>query len=116
MHGYKRIQILASGRDDGVVVMDKAAAEKETEERSRGLSKTQTGYVTSNKMDKSVVVTVTQYKKHADYGKYIRRTKKYMAHDERNECNVGDQVRIVETRPLSKNKRWRVQAIVERAA
>lgn len=96
-----------------------ATAEKakggRTQTEGRGLSKTEEGIVTSNKMDKSVVVTIVSYKKHAAYGKYVRRTKKYMAHDERNECQVGDKVRIVETRPLSKLKRWRVQEVVERA-
>jgi small subunit ribosomal protein S17 len=86
-----------------------------TETRERGLKKTQLGYVTSNKMDKTVVVSVSSQKKHPTYGKYVRRTKKYFAHDERNECQVGDRVLIVESRPLSKNKRWRVREIVERA-
>ena len=88
----------------------------EGQEQKRGLVKSQEGYVASNKMNKTVVVTVTSQKKHGQYGKYLRRTKKYMAHDEKNECQVGDRVLIVETRPLSKNKRWRVQSIVERAA
>ncbi|MFN8390898.1 MAG: 30S ribosomal protein S17 [Bdellovibrionota bacterium] len=77
--------------------------------------KTEEGYVTSNKMDKSVVVSIVSYKKHATFGKYVRRTKKYMAHDEKNECQIGDRVRIVETRPLSKSKRYRVQSVLERA-
>lgn len=81
----------------------------------RGQAKTQEGYVSSNKMDKSVVVSIVSYKKHPTFGKYVRRTKKYMAHDEKNDCRVGDKVRIIECRPLSKNKRWRVQSIVERA-
>ena len=91
--------------------------EKATEatKSSRGLSKTQEGVVASNKMDKSVVVVIQQQKKHANYGKYVLRTKRYVAHDERNECLIGDRVRIVECRPMSKTKRWRVQAIVERA-
>ena len=88
----------------------------ESEEQGRGLKKSRQGYVISNKMDKSVVVAVVTHKKHPQYGKYVRRTKRYMAHDENNECNEGDRVNIVETRPLSKRKRWRVQAIVERAA
>lgn len=87
----------------------------ETETIKRGLSKTQEGEVTSSKMNKSVVVTIVSYKKHASYGKYVRRTKKYMAHDEKNECQVGDRVKIVETRPLSKMKRWRVQQVIEKA-
>ena len=88
-----------------------AAAEKS----GRGLSKVQEGYVTSNKMQKTVVVSIVSYKKHPQYGKYVRRTKKYMAHDERSECQIGDRVQIVETRPLSKLKRYRVQKIIERA-
>lgn len=83
--------------------------------KKRGIAKTEVGQVTSNKMAKSVVVSIMTYKKHAAYGKYIRRTKKCMAHDEKNECQVGDRVRIVETRPLSKMKRWRVQEILEKA-
>ena len=73
------------------------------------------GIVVSDKMEKTVVVAVTIKKKHPIYGKYITSTKKYKAHDEKNECNVGDTVRIVETRPLSKDKYFRVQEIVERA-
>lgn len=84
-------------------------------EVGRGLSKTQEGIVTSNKMDKTVVVTIITYKRHRAYGKYVRFTKKYMAHDEKNECQIGDRVLIVESRPLSKSKRWRVRSIVERA-
>lgn len=86
--------------------------EKQTE---RGLQKSQEGYVASNKMNKSIVVTVESFKKDPRFGKFVRATKKYMAHDERNECNIGDRVRIVESRPLSKNKRWRLQEILERA-
>ena len=81
----------------------------------RGLAKTREGRVTSNKMDKTVVVSVSTYKKHPQYGKYVMRTKKYRAHDERNECQIGDRVLIVESRPLSKSKRWRVRKIVEKA-
>ncbi|MCB0323488.1 MAG: 30S ribosomal protein S17 [Bdellovibrionales bacterium] len=87
----------------------------ESEVRTRGLPKMQQGTVVSNKMNKSVVVAVVTHKRHPQYGKYIRRTKRYMAHDETNQCNEGDQVMIVQTRPLSKSKRWRVQSIVERA-
>ena len=88
---------------------EKAVAKK------RGLAKTQEGVVASSKMDKSVVVVVQQHKKHDNYGKYMLRTERYVAHDEKNECQVGDKVRIIECRPLSKTKRWRVQSIVERA-
>ena len=91
------------------------ATATETPETKRGLSKVREGLVSSNKMDKTVVVTIVTYKKHPTFGKYVRRTKKYMAHDEKNECQIGDRVKLTETRPLSKNKRWRVQKIIERA-
>jgi len=78
--------------------------------------KTQQGSVISNAMDKSVVVLVERKVRHKQYGKFIRRRAKYMAHDPANECNVGDVVLIEECRPLSKNKRWRVLNIVEHAA
>jgi small subunit ribosomal protein S17 len=73
------------------------------------------GQVTSNKMDKTVVVAVDRTARHALYGKVVRRVKKYKAHDEQNECQIGDRVRIIESRPLSREKRWRVVEIVERA-
>ena len=88
---------------------------EESQAAARGLSKLREGIVVSNKMDKSIVVSIETFKKHPQYGKYMRSTKRYMAHDERNECAIGDRVAIVETRPLSKNKRWRVQSIVEKA-
>ncbi len=91
-----------------------ATAEQQVESK-RGLTKTQEGIVTSNKMNKSVVVSIVSYKKHPSYGKYVRRTKKFAAHDERNECQVGDRVQIIECRPLSKTKRWRVQKVLEKA-
>ncbi len=77
--------------------------------------KTQQGSVVSNNMDKSVVVQVERKVKHKLYGKYIRKRVKYMAHDDDNSCNIGDTVLIEECRPLSKNKRWRVMSILERA-
>ncbi|GBC93314.1 30S ribosomal protein S17 [bacterium HR15] len=80
----------------------------------RGKRKVRVGRVVSNKMDKTVVVAVVRSFRHPLYGKTIRRTKKYMAHDEHNKCQVGDLVEIVETRPLSRHKRWRVRAILER--
>ena len=83
---------------------------------TRGLVKFREGYVVSTKMDKTVVVAVTTRIRHAAYEKYVTRTKKYVAHDERNECTIGDRVMILETRPLSKTKRWRVKEIVEKAA
>ncbi len=81
----------------------------------RGIVKSQEGIVTSTKMNKTVVVSIVSFKKHPQYGKYVRNTKKYMAHDERSECKIGDRVRIIETRPLSKLKRHRVQKVLERA-
>ena len=82
---------------------------------TRNLRKERTGIVFSNKMDKSITVAVRWKEKHPIYGKFVNKTKKYHAHDERNECNVGDTVRIMETRPLSKTKRWRLVQIIERA-
>lgn len=81
----------------------------------RNLRKERIGVVTSNKMDKSIVVSATTKQKHPFYGKFVMKTKKYHAHDEKNDCNEGDTVRIMETRPLSKTKRWRLVEIVERA-
>lgn len=81
----------------------------------RAQRKTRTGVVTSNKMDKTVVVTVTDHIQHPLYKKYIKRTVKLKAHDEENICNEGDTVRLMETRPLSKDKRWRVTDIVTKA-
>ena len=82
---------------------------------TRNLRKERTGVVTSNKMDKSITVAVKWKEKHPIYGKFVNKTKKYHAHDEMNECNIGDTVRIMETRPLSKTKRWRLVQIIERA-
>ncbi len=81
----------------------------------RNLRKERTGLVVSNKMDKSIVVTIERRVKHPVYGKFIKKTSKFIAHDEKNECNIGDTVRIMETRPLSKNKNWRLVEIIERA-
>ena len=81
----------------------------------RNLRKERTGVVVSTKMDKSIVVAVKRKVKHPIYGKFINRTKNLMAHDEANSCNMGDTVRISETRPLSKNKTWRLVEIIERA-
>ena len=81
----------------------------------RNSRKERTGLVTSNKMDKSIVVSVERRVKHEKYGKFIKKTSKFVAHDEKNECNPGDTVRIMETRPLSKSKNWRLVEIVERA-
>jgi len=84
-------------------------------EEKRNNRKVREGLVTSNKMEKSVVVSVERKLKHPKYGKFLKRTTKLMAHDEKNECNIGDKVKIMETRPLSKNKCWRLVEIIERA-
>jgi small subunit ribosomal protein S17 len=81
----------------------------------RKIRKERIGIVVSNKMDKSIVVAIKRKVKHPIYGKFVNRTKKLMAHDEDNSCNIGDTVRISETRPLSKNKAWRLIEIIERA-
>ena len=82
---------------------------------TRNLRKERAGEVTSSKMDKTITVAVKWKEKHPIYGKFVNKTKKYHAHDEKNECNIGDTVRIMETRPLSKTKRWRLVQIIERA-
>ena len=81
----------------------------------RGMRKTRTGVVVSDKMDKTIVVEIRTRVKHPLYGKIVNRTVKYKAHDEKNECGVGDKVMIMETRPYSKDKRWRVVEIIEKA-
>ncbi|MBR6252262.1 MAG: 30S ribosomal protein S17 [Clostridia bacterium] len=81
----------------------------------RALRKTRVGRVVSDKMDKTVVVAVEDSYKHSKYGKIMRRTYKLKAHDENNECGVGDTVKVMETRPLSKDKRWRIVEIIEKA-
>ena len=81
----------------------------------RRLRKERVGVVSSNKMDKTITVAVKWKEKHPIYGKFVNKTKKYHAHDEKNECNIGDTVRIMETRPLSSTKRWRLVNIIERA-
>ena len=82
---------------------------------SRNLRKERVGQVVSNKMDKTITIAVSRKVKHPIYGKFIGKTTKLFAHDEKNECGIGDTVRISETRPLSKNKRWRLVEIIERA-
>jgi small subunit ribosomal protein S17 len=81
----------------------------------RNFRKERIGVVASNKMQKSIVVKVERKVKHAKYGKFLKLTSKFVAHDEKNECNIGDTVRIMETRPLSKNKNWRLVEILEKA-
>jgi len=80
----------------------------------RNLRKERTGIVVSNKMDKSITVAVKRKVKHPIYGKFVNKTKKLLAHDEENTCNIGDTVRIMETRPLSKRKSWRLVEVIER--
>lgn len=89
-------------------------AEKTATSRSK-VRKFRDGLVVSNKMEKTVVVAVTRQVRHTQYGKFVRRTKKYMAHDATNACGIGDLVRVVETRPMSKNKRWKIQEILTKA-
>ena len=81
----------------------------------RNLRKERIGIVASNKMDKSIVVSIERRVKHPLYGKFVKKTSRFVAHDEKNSCNEGDTVRIMETRPLSKNKNWRLVEIIERA-
>ena len=81
----------------------------------RNLRKERTGTVTSNKMDKSIVVAVEMKIMHPKYGKFVKQTKKFMAHDETGECGIGDVVKIMETRPMSKLKRWRMFEVIEKA-
>ena len=80
----------------------------------RNLRKERIGVVVSNKMDKSIVVAVERKEKHPMYGKFVKKTTKFVAHDDKNECSIGDTVRIMETRPLSKTKNWRLVEIVEK--
>ena len=82
---------------------------------TRSLRKERIGVVSSDKMEKSVVVSEVKKVKHPVYGKFVLKTKKYVAHDEKNDCNEGDTVRIMETRPMSKTKKWRIVEIIERA-
>jgi small subunit ribosomal protein S17 len=81
----------------------------------RNLRKTRTGKVVSNKMDKTIVVAIENHVKHPLYNKIVKKTYKLKAHDENNECNIGDTVKVMETRPLSKDKRWRVVEVMEKA-
>ena len=81
----------------------------------RNLRKERIGIVTSDKMNKSIVVAVERKVKHPKYGKFVKKTSKFIAHDDKDDCNIGDMVRIMETRPLSKNKNWRLVEILERA-
>ena len=88
----------------------------ESQDKSeRGIRKRQTGIVVSNKMEKTIVVSVVRQVRHRTYGKFIRQTKKFYAHDEAGQCGVGDKVSIVETRPLSKLKRWKLESVLTKA-
>lgn len=89
-------------------------AENTTTAIERNLRKTRIGVVTSNKMTKSITVAVERKVKHPIYGKFVKKTTKFHAHDEKNECSIGDVVRIMETRPLSKTKRWRLVEVIEK--
>ena len=80
----------------------------------RNLRKIRVGVVSSNKMDKTIIVAVERKVKHPIYGKFVKKTTRFHAHDEKNECSIGDQVKIMETRPLSKTKRWRLVEVVEK--
>ena len=91
---------------------DAETPETDAERKNR---KTREGLVVSNKMDKTAVVAVVERVRHAKYGKFMMRTKKLYAHDETNDVNIGDRVSVMETRPLSKNKRWRIVEVLERA-
>ncbi len=84
-------------------------------ENTRQDRRERVGVVVSNKMEKSITIAVHTKAKHPIYGKFVNKTSKFMAHDEKNECNIGDTVKIMETRPLSKNKNWRLVEIIERA-
>jgi len=84
-------------------------------DETRGMRKTRVGVVVSDKMDKTVVVAVEDIRRHPLYGRSVRRTTRLKAHDENNECRVGDEVRLMETRPLSRTKRWRVVEVIRRA-
>jgi small subunit ribosomal protein S17 len=92
-----------------------AETETDTVAETRGHRKTREGLVVSNKMDKTAVVAVIERVRHAKYDKFVLRTKRLYAHDETNDVNIGDRVRVMETRPVSKSKRWRITDVLERA-
>ena len=91
------------------------APEEEAEDTGRNERKTRVGLVASNKMDKTISVVIERRLKHPIYGKYVKKSNKLIAHDENNECQIGDLVRIMETRPMSRRKRWRLVSILEKA-
>ncbi len=101
--------------NEEIITSDNQAGTEDKNTLKRNLRKSRVGKVISNKMDKSIVVAVEKKIMHPIYKKYFKRTAKFMAHDEKNECTIGDIVRIMETRPLSKNKRWRLVEVIEKA-
>lgn len=107
----KKVEALEAETEKAAAELDQLE-EKKTERNHR---KVRRGYVVSDKMDKTVVVELEDRARHALYGKIVKKTKKVKCHDENNECGVGDLVRIMETRPLSKTKRWRIMTIIEKA-
>lgn len=96
-------------------VVNYFAPEEEAEDTGRNERKTRIGLVASNKMDKTISVVIERRLKHPIYGKYVKRSKKLIAHDENNECQIGDLVKIMETRPMSRRKRWRLVTVLEKA-
>jgi ribosomal protein uS17 len=96
-------------------VINYFAPEEEAEETGRNERKTRIGLVASNKMDKTISVTIERRLQHPIYGKYVKKSNKLIAHDENNECQIGDLVKIMETRPLSRRKRWRLVSVIEKA-
>ncbi len=101
--------------DKNSLVMDGSHKEGDIQEDTRNLRKTKIGRVLSNKMDKTITIAVDRKVKHPIYGKFVNKTTKFMAHDEKNECGIGDTVSIMETRPISRHKTWRLLQIIERA-
>ena len=98
-----------------LVLENKRKINKMAEQVKKAHKKAQSGVVFSDKMDKTIVISITKLKKHPLYGKIMRKTKRIKAHDEKNECNIGDTVRVIECRPISKEKCWCLDAIIERA-
>ena len=105
---------VAAATDSVTTMFSTATATEETTE-ARNERKTRIGLVTSNKMDKTIAVEIQRRLQHPIYGKYVKKSKKLIAHDETNECQIGDLVKIMETRPLSRRKRWRLVEVIEKA-
>jgi len=106
---------MAETKKKAVKASTTAKSDTPATKSARGLRKTQEGVIVSSKMNKTIVVAVVRQVRHAAYGKFVRRTKKFYAHDESNQGSVGDRVRIVETRPLSKLKCWKLESILRKA-